>query len=275
MKEISLKYSGEHFGHSIDVIELWNSLIWFWWYLQLIAKEQNIEDLQINVKATEQGSFVVLLDLIAQNAWLFWETIDILWSLLEIAKTIIELKKHLKWNPPTKTKIEWNGNIKIQNCEWNSISISANTYNFYNTNNVAINRTLWWFTSPLNKIDNLTDIKINGNNWDTELEVSINNQEWLFFSNDSLDKSSENDVLIEGTVKSMSMNNYSWTIEIYKKNYKISFKSIRTINDAVCQLGDSMTHSMKIFVKWNITYQWDDIMLIDITEVLKQDILKE
>lgn len=273
MKELSLRYSWDDFGHSIDVIELWNSLIWFWWYLQLIAKEQNIDNLQINVKATEQWSFVVILDLIAQNAWLFWSALDVLWSLLDIAKTIIELKKHLRWNPPAHANVTGDGNVAVQNCDWATINISANTYNFYTTNNIAINRTLWWFTSPLNKIGNLTKIEIDSNN--ENMGISINEDEWLFFDADNLQKSTENNVLVEGIMKSMSMNTYTWQIEMYRKNYKVNFKGIRTLDEAIHKLWYSMTHWTKIFIKWNITYQWDDIAQIDIVGVIEeQNLLK-
>lgn len=273
MEELSLKYSGKSFWHSIGVMELGNSLLWFWWYLQLLAKEKNIDDLQINVKATKKWSFVVMLDLVAQNAWLFWKTIDIIGSLLDLAKTIIELKKHLKGKQANKTHPDWNGNITIENSEWNSITISNNVYNIYNNNISGINNTLWWFASPLQKIEWLTDISILSNKKDGDMLVNINKEEWWYFSNDWMIKTIEKDSLVEWTIKSMSMNNFFWTMEVLKKNCKISFREIRLNNDYIHCLTNSMADNTKIYIKWDITFEWDDIVMIDIKEVISQNLL--
>ncbi|MDO8260714.1 MAG: hypothetical protein Q7T50_04440 [Candidatus Magasanikbacteria bacterium] len=134
-KNLEIKFGGDL--HEIDVDLLIGSLINYSSVTQETAAylSPGIK-VDIKIKAPKQGSFIVLLNLVAQNAGdLFTtENATLAANIVNIVAGLYGLKKWITKNgKPETVKIIENDNIEISNKNGN-ITISNNVYNIYQEN---------------------------------------------------------------------------------------------------------------------------------------------
>ncbi len=278
MVNISIKYSWEQFGNSIEVFELWNSLIWFWALVQTVAQISSwIKKIDIKVTATEPGSFITNFDigllwattasLIASNPK---ETIDvIIWTI----KKIIDMKKFLKWKEHTGIESVWDGNVIIKDCEWNQMTINYNIVQNYYWNE-KIDKQLWQTFSPLQNIPDLQQVDI-GVVWEEEqIIANISKEDAIYFKKDVL-KDVIKDREIIWIITEMNTNTNWWQIEVWWKQIFVDYKAIFRNEDKFNVMVESLRTKVAIKIKADAEYNQDwSLKKLYATDIINETLLE-
>ena len=274
MAQISIKYAGNNFWHSIDICELWNSLLGFWEFFQTIAKENNQKNLIVNVSEAKPWCFDILLDIDA-NTLLKW--IEVWWWIIGIAVWVIELKKYFKWDSDHSTEVQADGQIKITK-EWSApIIVQRNVYNTYTKCNIKIDKELSEAFSPLIDNDSIEDISIGIIKENTAREplVNVNKEEASYFRSEDCETKVIEWAILQGRIVTMNIDTYRGTMEhIWRKEY-IDFSRVRLDTGYMKAINNSMMNREDIVVKCNIEYELGKIRLITILWIIPSRVFEE
>lgn len=272
MTKVSIKYAWDNFWHTIDICELWNSLLWFGEFFQTIAKENNLTNLTVNVNEAKPWCFDIWLDIDADT---LLKGVEVWWWIVWIAVWVIDLKKYFKWESKHTTEIQPDGNIKI-NKEWSApIIVQKNVYNTYHKCSVKIDKELSEAFSPLANNDLIEDISIGSIQDDktrTNL-VNVNKEEVAYFRSVEPEIKIIEGFILQGRVVTMNMDTYRGTVEyLWKKEY-IDFSRIKNIESHMQAINDSLMKKEDVVIKCNIEYELWKIRLITILWVIPSELL--
>ncbi len=274
MTNLSIKYSWEKFWHSIDICELWNSLLWFWEFFQTVAKENEMKNVNIHVNQANPWCFDIGLS-IDTDTLIWWA--KVVWWLVALVAWILEIKKHLKGKKPIETAIEQDWSVTIKNEDWQTLTVQRNTYNTYNNCNFRIDKQLAEAFSPLANNDNIQKISLwEIKEWEERKEIiSVDEEEIPYFTSNLPDSQIIENRILQGRIVTMNIDTYWWTIEyMWKKEY-IDFSRVKFKEEDMKAINDSMMKKMDIVVRCNIEYERGKIRHITITWVIPNSILEQ
>ena len=266
MANMSLKYSGANLWDSIDICELWNSLLGFWELFQTIAKDNNLWKVDVKVNGAEPWCFDVWLS-IDTDTLVWW--ISIAWGLISMLVNIIDLKKFLKWKPARNTQMNSDWSFTITNEDWASTIVQKNTYNTFNNCEVKIWKCLSEAFSPLWDNWLVQNISIWAVDWENRDElVSVDESEVSFFSSWIPESQIIEWMVLQGRVVTMNIDTYWWTIEYMGKKEYIDFSKLKFSEEAMRAINESMMNKTDVVVKCNVEYERGKIRYITILWVI-------
>lgn len=273
MTKLSIKYSWKEFWNSIDICELWNSLLWFWEFFQTVWKEKWFENLTINVDEAKPWCFDLWLSIDANT--LIWGA-EIIWGLVWFLVDIIDIKKFFKWEDPAWYELKDNWNIAIKNNSWEVKVVQKNTYLTYIDNKPKLDKELQQAFSPIINDPEIQNISIWEVNWKERNEVAFVNEEdapyfnqWWYYTE------VENWRIIQWRIVTMNMDTYRWTIEYERKKEYIDFSNVKLVEDQMQKINSSMMNKTDIVIKCNIEYEKWKIKLITIAKVVDSKVFEE
>ena len=273
MAKLSIKYSWKEFWNSIDICELWNSLLWFWEFFQTVWKEKWFENLTINVDEAKPWCFDLWLSIDANT--LIWGA-EIIWGLVWFLVDIIDIKKFFKWEDPAWYELKDNWNIAIKNNSWEVKVVQKNTYLTYIDNKPKLDKELQQAFSPIINDPEIQNISIWEVNWKERNEVAFVNEEdapyfnqWWYYTE------VENWRIIQWRIVTMNMDTYRWTIEYERKKEYIDFSNVKLVEDQMQKINSSMMNKTDIVIKCNIEYEKWKIKLITIAKVVDSKVFEE
>lgn len=251
MTQVNIKYGDENFGHSIDICELGNSLIWFWSLMQTIGKECGMEKVDVKANATSPGSFSLMTDIVIPWASIAPEILSSLSNLVAIVLSYIEMKKALKWEAVEWIEVVWNWTINIYNNK-GSINITQTHYNIYEKNKRKIDKELEQFVSPLQNIGDLNQISLW---WEWVPEwTKIEKVDAPFFEAQKTDVDLITDRVVSGVVKEINRNTNKGLFDFDGKQLYMDFRPLIFNQNFFSKLCESLEKSSLIYVKGDIEY---------------------
>lgn len=272
MMKLSIKYSWKEFWNSIDICELWNSLLWFWEFFQTVWKEKWFENLKINVDEAKPWCFDLWLSIDANT--LIWGA-EIIWGLVWFLVDIIDIKKFFKWEDPAWYELKDNWNIAIKNNSWEIKVVQKNTYLTYIDNKPKLDKELQQAFSPIINDSEIQNISIWEINWKKRKELAfVDEEEAPYFNQWWYYTEIENWRIIQWRIVTMNMDTYRWTIEYERKKEYIDFSNVKLIEDQMQKINSSMMNKSDIIIKCDIEYEKWKIKLITITKVVDSKIFE-
>ncbi len=173
--------------------------------------------IDIKIKAPKEGSFIILLDLIAENAGdlLTRENLTLASEIVGLVGGLYGLKKWMAKNgKPEVVKPLENGNIEISNTK-GEITIHQNIYNIYQEN-PKVRENLRNTFSKLKEKKEITDFSIR----DSQLKKNI-----FEVGRDDFELLASNDDEIEQKKQKVIKENQELSVfkVVFKENYKWEF----------------------------------------------------
>ncbi len=277
-KNIQIKFGGDL--HEIDVDLLIESLVNYSFVTQESATylSPGIK-VDIKIKTPQQGSFIILLDLIAQNAsdLFIRENIALASEIIGIVGGLYGLKKWIAKNgKPEVVKPHEDNSIEISNNNGN-ITINQNVYNIYQEN-PKVREHLRNTFSKLKEREEITDFAIRDvDSQENIFEVEKNDFELLSSADDEIEQKKQKVIKenVELSIfKVVFKENYKW--EFYFQGNKIYasvkdesfFKKIEK-GEVAFRSGDRLIVDLEIEQVFNEsanTFVNDSYSILKVTE---------
>jgi len=215
-KNLEIKFGGDL--HEIDVDLLIESLVSYSSVTQEAAAylSPGIK-VNIKIKAPREGSFIILLNLIAENAHDLFvrENVTLASGIITIVGGLYGLKKWIAKNgKPETVKPNEDNSIEISNSNGN-ITVNQNVYNIYQEN-PGVRENLRNTFSKLKERGEITDFSIRDVDNETNI-FQVNKEDFASMASD--------DDEIEQKKQEVSKENQELSVfkVVFKENYKWEF----------------------------------------------------